>query len=77
MARAIRGVLVVFTCAAIAPVLFEMARARAVQSVDAPATWARGIEGQRKADLGNGLFLNPIMAGDHPDPTVLKDGGDY
>ncbi|HSX50438.1 MAG TPA: family 43 glycosylhydrolase [Cellvibrio sp.] len=39
--------------------------------------WARGIEGQRKADLGDGTFLNPIIAGDHPDPTVLKDGDDY
>lgn len=39
--------------------------------------WGRGIEGQRKADLGNGTFLNPILAGDHPDPTVLKDGDDY
>lgn len=41
------------------------------------AQWARGIEGQRKADLGNGTFLNPIIAGDHPDPTILKDGDDY
>jgi len=41
------------------------------------ATWPRGIEGQRKADLGNGTYLNPIMAGDHPDPSVLKDGDDY
>ena len=39
--------------------------------------WARGVEGQRKADLGNGTFLNPIIAGDHPDPTILKDGKDY
>jgi len=39
--------------------------------------WARGVEGQRKADLGNGTFLNPIMAGDHPDPSILKDGDDY
>ncbi|WP_373989390.1 family 43 glycosylhydrolase [Duganella sp. BuS-21] len=39
--------------------------------------WARGVEGQRKADLGNGTFLNPILAGDHPDPTILKDGDDY
>lgn len=39
--------------------------------------WARGIENQRKADLGNGTFLNPIMPGDHPDPTILKDGDDY
>jgi beta-xylosidase len=39
--------------------------------------WGRGFEGQRKADLGNGRFLNPIFAGDHPDPSVLKDGEDY
>lgn len=39
--------------------------------------WARGIEGQRKADLGNGTFLNPIFAGDHPDPSLLRDGDDY
>ncbi len=39
--------------------------------------WAKGFEGQRKADLGDGTFLNPIVAGDHPDPTVLKDGEDY
>jgi len=41
------------------------------------ASWPRGIEGQRKADLGDGTFLNPIMAGDHPDPSILKDGDDY
>ncbi|MDG5497334.1 family 43 glycosylhydrolase [Niveispirillum sp. BGYR6] len=39
--------------------------------------WAQGIEGQRKADLGDGTFLNPILAGDHPDPSILKDGDDY
>lgn len=41
------------------------------------ATWARGVEGQRIADLGNGYYLNPVLAGDHPDPSVLKDGADY
>ncbi len=40
-------------------------------------TWAKGVEGQRKADLGDGTFLNPILAGDHPDPSILKDGADY
>ncbi len=40
-------------------------------------TPARGIEGQRKADLGDGRFLNPVLAGDHPDPSVLRDGADY
>ena len=35
---------------------------------------AETFEGQRRADLGNGTFLNPILAGDHPDPAILKDG---
>jgi xylan 1,4-beta-xylosidase len=39
--------------------------------------WGRGFEGQRKADLGDGTFLNPVFAGDHPDPTLLRDGRDY
>nr|WP_184017366.1 family 43 glycosylhydrolase [Sphingobium boeckii] len=39
--------------------------------------WGKGFEGQRKADLGDGTFLNPVFAGDHPDPTILKDGKDY
>ena len=42
-----------------------------------PPKWARGIENQRNADLGDGTYLNPILAGDRPDPTVLKDGDDY
>lgn len=37
----------------------------------------RGVEGQRRADLGDGHYLNPIVPGDHADPTVLKDGADY
>ena len=43
----------------------------------APVNSARGLEGQRKPDQGNGTYLNPIMAGDHPDPSLLKDGDDY
>lgn len=39
--------------------------------------WGVGVEGQRKADLGDGTYFNPIVAGDHPDPTILKDGDDY
>lgn len=42
-----------------------------------PPRHARGIEGQRRADLGDGRYLNPILAGDHADPTILKDGPDY
>ena len=33
--------------------------------------WRRGIENQRRADTGDGTLLNPILAGDHPDPTIL------
>ena len=51
--------------------------ARQTVSQPDPPGWARGIEGQRKADLGNGTYLNPIVAGDHPDPSILKDGADY
>src|SRR5918995_3641003 len=52
---------------------------RASSSLDpyADMQWSRGFEGQRKADLGNGTFLNPVFAGDHPDPTILRDGDDY
>ena len=39
-----------------------------------PRAWPRGADGQRKADLGDGTFLNPVFPGDHPDPTILKDG---
>ena len=39
--------------------------------------WGKGFEGQRIADRGDGTFLNPIFAGDHPDPAILKDGDTY
>ena len=39
--------------------------------------WRTGFEGQRVADLGDGRFLNPLLAGDRPDPAILKDGEDY
>src|SRR2546430_5160656 len=39
--------------------------------------WERSFEGQRKADLGNGFYLNPVLSGDRPDPSVLKLGKDY
>jgi beta-xylosidase len=49
----------------------------ALAKPSAPPLWSRGFNGQRKADLGHDTFLNPVMAGDHPDPSVLKDGDDY
>jgi len=39
--------------------------------------WRRDFEGRRRADLGTGRYLNPVLSGDHPDPTILKDGSDY
>lgn len=42
-----------------------------------PLAWRRGVEGQRRADLGDGFFLNPILSGDRSDPSILKDGDDY
>ena len=39
--------------------------------------WRRGFDRQRIADLGDGRFLNPVLAGDRPDPAILKDGADY
>jgi xylan 1,4-beta-xylosidase len=39
--------------------------------------WRRGFDNQRIADLGDGRFLNPVLSGDHPDPSILKDGEDY
>ncbi|TFI57567.1 xylan 1,4-beta-xylosidase [Sphingomonas parva] len=54
------------------------AAALAAQAPRAPASgWRRGHDNQRVPDLGNGFFLNPLMSGDHPDPTILKDGRDY
>ena len=62
-----------------------MSRRQAVQAALAGASLpalaapraAAGIEDQRKADRGDGTYLNPIVAGDHADPTILKDGADY
>lgn len=42
-----------------------------------PPRFGRGIEGQRQAALGDGRYCNPIVPGDHPDPTILRDGADY
>jgi len=49
----------------------------APSALPAPPDWGRTVEGQRSADLGDGTFLNPIVPGDHPDPTIIKDGDDY
>jgi len=74
--RTLLGSIGAASAAATTHVLAAAPPACELAHVPAPA-WARGVEGQRKADLGNGTFLNPILAGDHPDPSILKDGDDY
>lgn len=39
--------------------------------------WSRGSEQGRQADLGDGTYRNPVIPGDHPDPSILKDGATY
>jgi xylan 1,4-beta-xylosidase len=63
--------------AASLPIAQAAASATATACPPAAPRWGRGIEGQRKADRGDGTYINPIIAGDHPDPTILKDGKDY
>lgn len=67
--------------AAMAPLAFASKKSAGNNSecdtARAQPNWGKGIEGQRKADLGDGSFRNPIIPGDHPDPTILKDGDDY
>lgn len=62
---------------AAAILLFATAVTSTLLASAASPGFARGVEGQRQADLGDGTFLNPVVAGDHPDPSVLKLGRDY
>lgn len=62
-----------------AGVTFPASATAVAQSTAAPtrSRWTQTVEGQRRADLGNGTFLNPVLSGDRPDPNILKDGNDY
>jgi xylan 1,4-beta-xylosidase len=51
--------------------------ARCAAAPVAPPEWGVGDEGQRMADRGDGLYMNPVLSGDRPDPNILKDGVDY
>ncbi|MFK4872824.1 family 43 glycosylhydrolase [Novosphingobium sp. ZW T3_23] len=55
----------------------SLASALATDKAAPAPRWGIGAEGQRKADLGNGYYRNPIISGDHADPTILKDGDVY
>jgi xylan 1,4-beta-xylosidase len=77
-----RGLLCAGTLAACAVALPRRALgqgSRASSSLDPydAMRWGRGFENQRIADLGNGHFLNPVFAGDHPDPTIMRDGENF
>jgi beta-xylosidase len=66
----------------LSPILAVTAQAqgsRASSSLDpfADMRWGKTFDDQRAADLGNGSFLNLVFAGDHPDPTILRDGDVY
>lgn len=63
--------------AAASQLLPKRATAASPAGAGGPAKYGVGIEGQRRADLGDGFYRNPIVPGDHPDPTILKDGEDY
>lgn len=81
MSRTRREALLAGLGAAAAPPLAAAAATRHGAAASAPCRpaphWAAGVEGQRRADLGNGFYRNPVQAGDHPDPSVLKDGAAY
>ncbi|MEH0195420.1 family 43 glycosylhydrolase [Caulobacter sp. CCNWLY153] len=62
--------------AAAAPALAAQAAETKPARNPAP-TWGKGPDGRRVADRGDGTYLNPIISGDHPDPTILKDGEVY
>ncbi|QJQ31068.1 family 43 glycosylhydrolase [Sphingomonas lacunae] len=71
------GALLALDVAVPGPVLAQGSRSSSSLDPWATMRWRRGIEGQRRADLGNGRFLNPIVAGDHPDPSLIRVGADY
>lgn len=56
------------------PLLVLLAGATALGQTTQPSP---ASEHQRHPDLGNNTFQNPILSGDHADPTILKDGDDY
>lgn len=39
--------------------------------------WRSGMDGQRRADRGDGTYRNPVLSGDRPDPNILQDGAEY
>jgi len=75
--RELLGSVVLGAAAGSIPAVAQSAPQSSASTTSSDKTWRRGIEGQRYADLGDGTFLNPIVPGDHADPSILKDGDDY
>ncbi|MBN1765076.1 MAG: family 43 glycosylhydrolase [Sedimentisphaerales bacterium] len=40
-------------------------------------SWVNGQHQVNTHEKGEGYYLNPIFAGDYPDPSILRDGDDY
>lgn len=78
-----RRSLILMGCAA-ASLIVRPARSMQNQSTPADGNvdtfstdWGTGYEGQRIADRGDGTFLNPVVSGDRPDPSIIRDGDTY
>lgn len=78
MQRSRRNLIKLALASATAPLSLPALAAAACESPRGERVQPRpGVEGQRRADLGDGRYVNPIVAGDHADPTILRDGDDY
>lgn len=75
--RELLGSVVLGAAAGSIPAAAQSAPQTNIATTGSARSWRRGLEGQRQADLGDGTFLNPIVPGDHADPSILKDGDDY
>ena len=42
-----------------------------IMRTDPAPAWGRGIENQRRANLGDGTYRNPVMEGNYPNLTTL------
>lgn len=51
--------------------------ARTPSSKGVPASSPAAFENQPRADRGDGTYINPILAGEYPDPSICRVGSDY
>lgn len=57
--------------------LYSVVTAACLCCVSLLAVGQNSISARSQGDLGNGTFLNPILGGDYPDPSIVRDGDDY